>query len=91
MNVKTVFRPDPGTWYELPGLVPPLGALCLTREFKKSGTKFTMCVYKQDAQGAPHFYHYLSNDKQGPIAPPSAWMVSSFEGISKKAGDFHDD
>ena len=90
MNPKTVKAPVPGTWHELPDLVPPLGSLCLTREFKKDGTRFEMAIYKNDKSGEPHFFHYLLRDKQGPIFP-SAWMISSFEGISKKRGDFRDD
>ena len=90
MNVKTVSNPVPGEWHELPDLVPPLGSVCLTREFRKDGTRFAMCVFKQDKCGEPHFFHYLLQSKQGPVFP-SAWMISPFEGISKKAGDNHDD
>ena len=89
MEIKTIKKPDPGTWYELPGLVPPLDTLCLVREFKKTGTQYTMCVYKKDAKGNSHFFDYRLQDKQGPIFP-AAWMVSPFDGISKKAGDLCD-
>lgn len=87
MEIKTVNKPEPGTWYELPGLVPPLDTLCLTREFKKDGTRFQMAIYKSDKSGKPHFFDYHLQDKRGPIFP-SAWMVSPFGGISKKVGDF---
>ncbi len=89
MEIKTINNPEPGTWYELPGLVPPLDTLCLTREFKKDGTRYEMAIYKSDKSGKPHFFHYLLQDRHGPIFP-MAWMVSSFAGISKKRSDFSD-